>query len=194
MSPVRRGLHRNGLWARTFFYPGTLLPIEHEQLPSRAGYLGKSLDDLRAALRVALGIGQGSCLAPGAVAGSRRGRVVTLSPGLARDIETSFAVVLTEARYSRENNYQIILPIYPEHGEAPGKHDLIVSARDWFRVLPMQVQSVLLPIPTTHSIWHDDDIDRETASVVDEESLAQIDRRLCAYFSLPPLADGIAAE
>src|SRR5687768_11310594 len=34
VAPVRQGLNRNGLRTNTYFYPGTLLPIEHEGLPS----------------------------------------------------------------------------------------------------------------------------------------------------------------
>lgn len=33
VAPVREGLHRNGLRARTYFYPSTLLPIPYEHLP-----------------------------------------------------------------------------------------------------------------------------------------------------------------
>src|SRR5690349_11954075 len=73
VDPRWQGLNRNGLRARTHFYPGVLLRIKHADLPGAAGRLGRSLDHLRIALRTALGIGQGSCLNPAAPSGSRRG-------------------------------------------------------------------------------------------------------------------------
>ena len=181
---MREGLHRNGLRTRTYFYPSTLLPVSHEHLPPPAGYLGRSLTELRQALRVALGIGTGSCLAHDAPRGSCRGRIVVLSSTLAEDISTSLAVVLTEPRYSVERNYQIILPIYTASGGAVAKHDLYVSGRAWLAVHPSLGDRVLLAIPATHSVWYVDDIARETEYVVDEDTLAEIDRRLCDYFSL----------
>lgn len=185
VAPVREGLHRNGLRSTTYFYPGTLLPAPHEDLPPQSGFLGRSLSDLRATLRIALGIGTGSCRESGAPWGSLRGRIVVLDSTLAHDIGASVAVVLTEPRYSAKRNYQIILPIFDGLGREPAKHDLLVSSRDWLEVFPATVDRVVLLLPTTHSVWHDNDIARETEYVVDDETLSEIDRRLCDYFSLP---------
>lgn len=191
VSPVRSGLHRNRLSATTYFYPGTLVPIRHTLLPQPAGFIGKFLPQMREMLRLALGIGQGSCLKPGSPSGSRRGRVVVLRRPWAQDIRTYHAVLLTEPRYSVETNYQIILPIYPTAGKPAGEYDLLISSREWLDVFPATTETVLLAIPATHSVWHDHGIARETEYVVDEESLAQIDRHLCAYFSLPmPAPEG----
>lgn len=186
VAPVAQGLHGNRLRVDTYFYPGTLLPVEHRDLPPHAGYLGKSLKELRAALRTALGIGQGSCLRPGAPARSRRGRIVVLNPVLARVNRTRFAVILTEARYSREANYQIILPLFRSEGREGGANDLILPAGPWAGVFRTPTRQVLLPVPTIHSVWHASGISHETGYVVDEDTLAEIDRRLCDYFSLPP--------
>jgi hypothetical protein len=185
VAPVRQGLNRNGLRSRTWFYPGTLLPIPHEHLPPHTGFLGRSLDELRDALRSALGIGSGSCLHPSAPANSIRGRVVVLAEHLARDLHTALAVVLTEPGYSVARNYQIILPIFTTFGRETSSHDVLVSAREWLDVFSARVDRALLPIPATHSVWHEDDIARETEHVVDDETLREIDRRLCDYFSLP---------
>ena len=183
---MRAGLNRNGLRLRTYFYPGVLLPIEHEYLPPPSGFLGKSLNGLRAALRVALGIGRGSCLRSIAPADSRRGRVVQLAGDLARDIQADHAIILTEPAYSAARNYQIILPIFTSFRREISAHDLLVAPRPWFEVFPTPMDHVLLPIPATHSVWHGEAIERETEYVVDEDTLAEIDGRLCDYFSLPP--------
>jgi hypothetical protein len=189
VAPMLEGLNRNRLRSRTYFYPGTLLAVRHERLPPRSGYLGKSLRELRAALRGALGVGRGSCLGPDAPAGSCRGRVVNLNAAFARRLRAAFAVVLTEPGYSAERNYQIILPIFTTRLREGSSHDLLVSARDWLGFLPVNGDRVVLPIPLTHSVWHDTHIARETEHVLDDDSLAEIDRRLCDYFALPS-ADG----
>lgn len=185
VAPIREGLNRNGLRAKTYFYPGTLLPLQHEDLPPHAGFLGKSLDELRVALRIALGIGKGSCLWLDAPTGSRRGRIVVLSAALAREIHTELAVVLTEPWYSRENCYHIILPVYRGALEEGDEHQVAVSSAPWLAELFAPSEGATLPIPATHSVWYADDIARETEHVLDEGTLAEIDRRLCAYFSLP---------
>lgn len=92
--------------------------------------------------------------------------------------------MLTEARYSRIRHYQVILPILPGHDAAATPDDLRVSSRDWLSVFADPVQSVLLPIPITQSVWYSDDVQGETEYVVDEETLREIDDRLCSYFSL----------
>jgi hypothetical protein len=160
--------------------------MPHEHLPPRSGFLGRSLVDLRKALRFALGIGTGSCLMHHAPKGSCRGRIVVLSAALAQEIDAALAIVLTEPRYSTQRNYQIILPVFTAYAESVADHELLIFGREWLEVLPDPADPVLLAIPATHSVWQDDDIVRETEYVVDEETLAEIDRRLCEYFSLPP--------
>ncbi|HEX6042259.1 hypothetical protein [Longimicrobium sp.] len=185
VEPVPAGLRRNRLRSTTYFYPGTLLPVRYPLLPPHAGFLGGALDELRRMLRRALGIGQGSCLAPGADSNSRRGRVVILQPWMERDLRTSLAVLLTESRYSAEANYQIILPIYPAARSPLDGDDIRISLGEWLTVAPALEEGALLPIPAVHSVWQAHAIARETEHVMDEESLARIDRALCDYFSLP---------
>jgi hypothetical protein len=190
VSPVREGVNRNGLHTSTYFYPGTLLPIQHRHLPAHSGHIARSLEELRAALRLALGIGLGSCRTAGAPSGSLRGRIVVLRPETARAIGASFALVLTEPQYSIQANYQIILPIFADPPLGPGAYDLVLSRGEWSGFLAVAATRIVLPVPTTLSVWHRQHIQRETEYVLDEESLAEIDRHLCAYFSLPPAEQG----
>jgi hypothetical protein len=186
VAPVRDGLNRNALRTRTCFYPGTLLPVLLQRLPAPSGFLGRSLHELRVALRFALGIGRGSCLGPYAPAGSCRGRLIYLSAALARGLGASAAIVLTEPAYSAQRNYQIILPVFTAFNREIDRFDLLISARDRLQGFPGVADRVLLPIPITQSVWHEDDIEGETEYVLDDGSLAEIDRRLCDYFSLAP--------
>jgi hypothetical protein len=68
---------------------------------------------------------------------------------------------------------------------------LLVSSREWLSVFSSATDQALLPIPATHSVWHDTDIARETEYVLDDDTLAEIDRRLCDYFSLPPAGEDV---
>jgi hypothetical protein len=190
VAPVRDGLNRNALRARTWFYPGTLLPVLLQRLPAHSGFLGRSLRELRVALRFALGIGRGSCLDPYAPAGSCRGRLVSLSAALSGGLGTSTAIVLTEPAYSAQRNYQIILPVFTAFNRKIDRFDLLISARDDLQRLRGAADRVLLPIPITQSVWHEDDIAGETDYVLDDESLAEIDQRLCDYFALEPPNEG----
>jgi hypothetical protein len=158
--------------------------ITHGELPPQAGFLGSFVHALKNGLSIALGIGQGSCNNATAPAGSCRGRIVELSLEVATALHTSFALVLTEPRYSITRNYQIIVPIVSTR-DSVGEYDVHVSSQTWMRVFDGPVNAVVLPIPITMSVWHSDDIARETEYVVDDQTLAQIDRHLCAYFSLP---------
>ncbi len=189
VAPQREGLNRNGLWVTTHFYPGILLRLKFEFLPHPAGTLGKSIESFRSCLRRALGIDQGSCHEPGAPAGSRRGRIVELKPELARDVRARFAVLLTEAGYSSRKHYQIILPIVAGDGKGIAESILRIYDRDWMAVFRTRPTSVLLPISAVQSAWYAAAVLRETPFVMDSSSLAEIDRRLCDYFSLPA-ADG----
>jgi hypothetical protein len=186
VTPQRDGVNRNGLWSSTHVYPGILLRTAREVLPQPAGTLGKSTENFKACLRRALGIDQGSCFCHDAPGGSRRGRIVELQPALSSELQTRFAVLLTEAGYSRRRNYQIILPIVPGDGKAPAESILQIRGRAWMSVFDKRPQSVLLPIPVIQSVWYGTSIVRETEFVMDRSTLAEIDRRLCEFFELAP--------
>lgn len=185
VTPRHDGVNRNGLRAGTFFYPGALFRTSHEELPGRAGTLGQSLPALRASLRHALGIGLGSCLSSAAPPGSRRGRIVELKPDFAMHVRTRFAVLLTEPRYSRVKHYHIVLPVFPRAAPTADERLLCITGRSWLAAFPHPALAALLPVRVTQSVWYTDDIAHETEYVVDDDTLAEIDRLLCDYFSLP---------
>lgn len=185
VDPARAGLNRNGLAARTFFYPGILYRETYTALHEHVGSLGPYLAGFRVALREALGIGRGSCLQPGAPVGSRRGRIVELKSDTATHLRTRFAALLTGPEYSRVENYHVIVPIQPGDGFTAAETVLRVDRHDWFALFPGAIHSVLLPIPAVQSVWYADRVMRETEYVLGDDTLAEIDRRLCAYFSLP---------
>ena len=186
VTPSGTGINRNGLGAPTLFYPGALLRLEKEDVPVRSGRIDPSRSGLRRALRAALGIGAGPCAASRNVSDSRRGRIVRVGVQVAEELGTSWAIILTEPAYSRAARYQVIVPVRRGDGFRAGASVLRVSGRDWLRVLDPALQTGLIVIPLTQSVWHRDDIAAETESVVDAVTLAEIDERLCAFFSLDP--------
>jgi hypothetical protein len=186
VAPLQAGVNANGLVERTFFYPGVLLREEYANLPAHGGILGRSAADLRAAIRTALGIGSGSCLHPGAPPRSRRGRIVVLEKSFAAALRTPFAVLLTEHVYSREKRYQVFVPILRGDGRVADPSVLTLTPKPWFGVFNQPTRAALLPVQVTQSAWYEDDIVHETRYVLDEDSLAALDSRLCTFFELEP--------
>jgi hypothetical protein len=183
--PVPTGVNANGLAARTFFYPGILLNAGYEDLPAHSGVIGRWMEGLRAATRIALGIGTGSALRPGVPAGSRRGRIVVLHPGFAPALMTRLAVLLTEHEYSREKAYQLIVPIIPGDNRIPDPGILRVTYARWLGAFTPRPASALLPVQVIQSVWHDDIVE-ETEFVVDDGTLEGLERQLCTIFGLSP--------
>jgi hypothetical protein len=186
VAPQREGVNRNGLSATTQFYPGILVRKDVGALPTPAGTLGRSTESLKTCLRRALGIDQGSCLDPHAPDGSRRGRIVELRTSLSRDVRARFAVLLTEAEYSRRQNYQIILPMIPGDGKVAAESVLRIPEQEWMSVYRSRPASVLMPISAVQTAWYSAAVFRETSSVVDALTLTKIDRCLCDFFALEP--------
>ena len=60
-----------------------------------------------------------------------------------------------------------------------------MPADSWIGLYHDPTRSVLFPIPVVQSLWCSAGILRETKYVLDDATLAEIDRHLCAYFSLP---------
>lgn len=186
VAPRPVGINANGLRATTFFYPGMMLPIDQDLLPNRIGTLGAARPELRRALRQALGIGTGTCMDSAAPAGSRRGRIVVLDPDLASVVQTAFAVILTEHRYSREARYQVIVPIMG--GDDVHEESLVlrVARRSWFGIFSMPISSAWFAVPVIQSVWHRTDIAAETAFVIDDDALTALEALLCTVFDLDP--------
>jgi hypothetical protein len=112
---------------------------------------------------------------------------VELNPGLAEDLRTKFGVLLTEHGYSRAEHDHVLLPIHSGEDKQADDRVLQIRSKPWIAVFSPSAQVALVPVSTTQSVWYTDDIARETEYVLDDESLRQIDARLCEYFSLPPL-------
>lgn len=186
VPPTRTGVNANGLDLPTFFYPGILLPYDYDDLPPHTGVLGPAMKPFRAAIRTALGIGTGSCLAQGVPAGSRRGKIVVLEDSLASWLRGRHAVLLTEHAYSRERAYHVAVPIISGEERVSDPTVLRVREAPWMELFNPRPESVLLPPPVIQSVWYGRDIVHETKYVLDEDTLVALERQLCAIFGLAP--------
>lgn len=184
VAPRTVGVNANGLLTRTFFYPGVLVPGEYEDLPAHSGNLALMLGDLRRSLKTALGIGTGACLRAAVPAHSWRGRIVMLDPRFEAAFHTRHAVVLTEHRYSSRRRYQVILPILRGDGVHAGPDVLRVMRQEWFELFAQPTSSALIVPPVVQSVWHPEDIVADTRFIIDEPTLAALERRLCERFGL----------
>lgn len=184
VMPVPQGINKNGLPAPTCFYPGVLVPVEYDDLPAHSGILGRSMETLREATRRALGIGTGSCLDPDAPVGSRRGRIMVVERDLAAVLRTRYVAALTEHHYSRQRRYDVVVPLIPGDRVTADPSVLVREGREWLSAFDPPIGRVLVPVQVVQSTWYADDIVRETRHALDNETLEEIDRRLCALFGL----------
>ena len=108
-----------------------------------------------------------------------------LDPSFEPAFHTRHAVVLTEHFYSREERYQVIVPIVRG---APTENDdagaLCVPWQHWFGVFTQPTSEVHFVLPVIQSVWHYDDIADETPFVIDQASLERVEERLCAMFGI----------
>jgi hypothetical protein len=142
------------------------------------------MEALREATRKALGIGSGSCLDPSAPAGSRRGRIMVVERELASVLRTRYVAVLTEHHYSRQRRYDVVVPLIPGDGVTAASSVLVEEDHEWLAAFDPPVGRVLVPVQVVQSTWYADDVVRETRHVLDDETLREIDGRLCALFGL----------
>ena len=132
----------------------------------------------------ALGVGTGTDAGGGGAALSWRGRVVTLSAARREASGYGYAVVLTEANYSRSRRYQIIVPMDDARVLERLHDDLAVSGKPWLRRIDPMATTMLIGVGDVQSVFHPMDIAGWTGAVVDDETLAEIESRLAKLFEL----------
>ncbi len=149
------------------------------------GRLDGELPQLLSVLRLALGIGTGTVLSSGWTGRpSWRGKVVRLGSSAREAIGYTFAVVLTEHRYSMHRRYQLVVPIGNRAAMDPLEQDLVVTGRDWLQVLDMHPAGAVLAVAEVQSLFHRDEIEAWTGVVIDEETLREIEAALSRLFDL----------
>jgi hypothetical protein len=168
----------------TRIYPARLVLAAPGDFLRMTGRLVRELPRLYALLRVALGIGTGTGrLAPSNQL-SWRGRVVRLGSRLRSEVGFTFAVVLTEHRYSANRRYQIVVPLESPGILDPVDTDLVVIGRNWLRVLDMEATGAILAVAEVQSVFHRDDIEGWTGALIDSVTLDALEKALQDLFGM----------
>lgn len=107
-----------------------------------------------------------------------------LRDAIATYLHTAFAVVLTEHVYSRENRYQLLVPIFRSDAVQGAEHGTHAEDEEWLRVFAKPTTRAVLPVELIQSVWYDSDIAGETPYVIDAATLAALEERLCAIFGI----------
>lgn len=103
---------------------------------------------------------------------------------LASVLRTRYVAVLTEHHYSRQRRYDVVVPLISGDGVTVDPSVVVREGQSWRAAFDPPVGRVIIPVQVVQSTWYSDDIIRETRYVLDNETLAEIDQRLCALFGL----------
>jgi hypothetical protein len=167
-----------GFSRQTWVYLSRLVPVLSESLLRMTGRLIDEMPRLRLLLRQALGVGTGTDRA------GWRGRLVRLKRSRSETIGYTYAIIVTEPRYSERERYQIVVPVDDLAIFESGPGDVTVTTGDWFRAITPELTGVIIAIPDVQSIFHLHDIEAWTGAVVDEATMAKVEAALVELFDL----------
>jgi hypothetical protein len=172
-----------GLRHPTYIYPSRLVSLAPDRLGAPAGRLIDEMPLIRAALRRALGLGTGVTRAPNARGANRRGRVVELTPEMAREWEVRYGLVVTEPGYSRTGYQQTIVPLLDDECEVRGL-DLVLAADSRFLSLGPLYTRPILAVTMVSTVYQPDHIARYLDLVCDMDLMRQVDAALALHFGI----------
>jgi hypothetical protein len=187
LNPDATGYGRRGFigFSRpTYVYPSRLIPALAEDFQRMAGRIIDEMPELRLALQHALGLGTGSSTGTGAAAGSWRGRVVSLTVDMEREIGFGQGIIVTEPTYSSMERYQLFVPIDSLAQFDPRDGDVVISSHDLSLALNHPSHGVLIAAPEVQSVFHPTELSGWTGATADEGTMRRIDAALAELFGL----------
>ena len=184
VNPVRTTYRGTGFNEPTYVYPSRLVAYDSRELVDQelAGRLMDDIVPIRDQLRYALGIGTGTAYGTGPAQGSYRGRIAFLADEL-RDLSGwDFAIVVTEALYSKQRRFQTIIPVFDaaDYAECPGV--LLIQDRPW--VYDLGWEGALAFTPYVSSVFQHREIEYMLPLTVDEATMAELDLAMALRFAL----------
>ena len=183
LSPfVRRGLHA-GFDAPTYVLPCRLVAAGTEHMIRKTGRIVQEMREIRRTLHRALGIGTGT-RRDGMAAGSLRGCLVKLAPEAAADMGTHTALLITEPRYSLQRRFQLVVPLLDPDEYEQNAWDVVVERKPWLTAVEEETHRVLVAVPMVQAVFHSVELARIVPAVVDDATIAAVDRALLAFFGL----------
>jgi hypothetical protein len=183
IDPYANTYRHTGFSVPTYVMPCRLIPVISEDMQRMVGRIIDEMPAIKNELRRALGLGTGT-RSTGAASGSLRGCVVELGDALAVESGVRFGVIVTEAGYSFARRYQLIVPILDATEYDAQPTDVVVTGTPWTAELRPRMGEVILAAGLIQTAFHPLDIARVSPVVVDEATIAQIDRTLVQVFRL----------
>lgn len=170
-------------------YPTRLVSWPSAELTRSSESVTTLLKSIRQATSTALGIGTGTHLAAGQ---GHRGKLLRLSDKGAGVLPFRWGVLLTEARYSLQQRWQIVVPVF-RSARKPLPNDVHVgdqSAVDatpptWLSAINPRWTGAVLSSALVCSVSHlDGQIDRIDPATLDIGTLHALDSELITRFAL----------
>lgn len=186
VDPFRTTFRGTGLTHATYFYPSRLITYPADAVfPDPAGRIIDELPLLRKQLKRALGFGTRVTFEGNRRGRNRRGRIAEYSADAARELDARYCLVVTEPNYSRADLQQTTIPLL-DAGEFEEREGdvLIKDGTGWIRGLLGRRMDVIAAVPFIHTVYARSDLLGYTDTIVDEETMRQIDVAMALHFGL----------
>ena len=209
VTPSGVTLGGRGLTKTTYFYGAVLVPYPVPMLNRAMDGLAEELPAVREVVKAGIGCGTGehwNYKPPFGGPRSWRGKIVTLHGAARKELDTPYAVVLTQHAYSASKHWQVLVPLYDEAEFEPTNADSGVRiVRPWVSSLLGRPDGALLAWGSlVRSLWHVDHVKEPTRFTMEARDLVSIeadvrralllDERAIDVREAEPVSVGTAAE
>lgn len=182
VDPAATQYEGSGFTDPTYIYLSRLFAGPVDCIAEPVGHVREAVGPLLRLLKLALGIGTGTC-AQGPAAGSCRGRIAQLWPSVAKRMGTPYALVITEARYSDRRRYQTVIPLLDRDQMLSEPGDVTVDSAPWLTELGLK-DGGILAVGDITTLYHGHYIEKLTKSAVDAQTIRAVDDAMCGLFGL----------
>lgn len=174
----------------SLLYPTRLVSWPSADLVRSSQTVTTLLRSIRQTTSIALGMGTGTHVSAGL---GHRGKLLRLSDRGNRVLPFRWGVILTEARYSAEQRWQVVAPVFrsvhkplPNDVRVGDQADPESPAPKWLSVINPAWGGAVLSGALICSVSHlDGHVDRIDAVTVDGATLTALEAELAIRFNLP---------
>jgi hypothetical protein len=183
IDPYANAYRHTGFSAPTYVMPCRLVPAASEDMQRMAGRIIDEMPAIRSELRRALGLGTGT-RAGGSASGSLRGCVVELGDSLAAESGFRLGVLVSEGGYSLAHRYQLLIPLLDATEYDTQPDDVVAIGKAWAGEIRPGLVTAILAVRLIQTAFHPLEIARVLPVVVDDTTIAEVDRALIRVFGL----------
>jgi hypothetical protein len=192
VAPVVRRQGRRDAWRPendSLLYPTRLVWWPSADLTRSAQTVTTMLRSIRQTTAVALGMGTGTHASAGL---GHRGKLLRLSDEGSRVLSFRWGVVLTEPKYSAEERWQVVVPIFrslrkpmPNDVRVGDQADGTPSAPEWLAAINPGWRGAVLSCALICSVSHlDGHVERIEEATVGQNTIATLEAELAIRFNL----------